>query len=92
MNSTVDDPILADLYRFREQYAAAYNYDVSAMMEELIREQDALEKQGRRFASYPPRHCQQEFPFAPVNEGTPLSTPSVDTPLRGSDGTPSAQP
>ena len=74
MNLT-HDPILADLYRFREEYAAAFYDDVSAMLEELIREQDELEKQGRQFASYPPRRCQQEFPFAPIEEGYTSSTP-----------------
>jgi hypothetical protein len=92
MNSTVDDPILAELFRFREQHAAAYNYDVAALMDELIHEQDELEKHGRRFASYPPRRCQQEFPFALVEEEKPLSSTPIDTSLLGRDSTPSAKP
>ena len=34
-----DDPILADLYRFREELAARFNYDVYALVAYLQEEQ-----------------------------------------------------
>lgn len=68
MTLNLEDPIVADVYRFREQYAKTFDYDVSAMMEELIREQETLEHQGCGFASYPPQRCQPVFPYAPVED------------------------
>ena len=35
----IDDPILADLYRFREELAARFNYDVYALVAYLREEQ-----------------------------------------------------
>ena len=79
MTSAVDDPILSDLFRFREQHAAAFNSDIAAMMEDLIREQSELEKQGRRFVSYPPRRCQREFPFTPIETEPTAVSPYIET-------------
>ena len=86
MKTTTSDPILADLYRFREDHAGAFDYDVSAMLDAIIREQDALEKEGRPFRSYPPRRCETQFPFAPIDGA--ISAPSIDTPVVGSEDTP----
>jgi hypothetical protein len=89
MNPTSEDPILADLYVFRKQHAEAFNYDVSAMMEELIREQEELEKQGRRYASYPARRCQQDFPYMTISESSHGAGPSVGSSAAPTD-TPTA--
>ena len=47
-----EDPIVAEIRRIREEYAARFNYDLWAMYEDL-KEQER--KSGRKFVSYPPR-------------------------------------
>lgn len=52
-----EDPIVAEIRRFREEHAARFNYDLRAICEDL-REQER--KSGRRFVSYPPRRIAPE--------------------------------
>lgn len=47
-----DDPIVEEVRRVRDAYAARFNYDVEAIFQDLKRqEQDS----GRTFVSFPPR-------------------------------------
>jgi hypothetical protein len=50
-----EDPIVAEIRRIREEYAARFNYDLWAMYEDL-KEQER--KSGRKFVSHPPRRIQ----------------------------------
>jgi hypothetical protein len=52
-----EDPIVAEIRRIREEYAARFNYDLWAMYEDL-KEQER--KSGRKFVSYPPRRIPPE--------------------------------
>jgi len=47
-----EDPIVAEIRRIREEYAARFNYDLDAIYQDL-KEQER--KSGRKFVSYPPR-------------------------------------
>ncbi len=50
-----DDPILADLYRFREELAARFNYDVDALVA-YLREEQA--KEDRPIISFSPKRIE----------------------------------
>jgi hypothetical protein len=52
-----DDPILAELYRFREELAARFNYDVEALAAYLREEQV---KEGRTIVSFSPKRIEPE--------------------------------
>jgi hypothetical protein len=47
-----DDPIVAEVRRAREEYAAHFNYDLAAIVEDLQRRQATS---GLTYASPPPR-------------------------------------
>jgi hypothetical protein len=47
-----DDPIVAEVRRAREEYAARYNYDLRAIFEDLQRHQAT---NGQKYISLPPR-------------------------------------
>lgn len=49
---TYDDPIIAELRKFREDYAAKFNYDIAAMCNDLrVSEQ----RNGHRTVSLSPK-------------------------------------
>ncbi len=50
--SVVQDPILEEIWKFREEYAARFNYDIRAMVEDLRARQG---KDGRKVVRLPPR-------------------------------------
>ncbi len=52
-----DDPILTDLYRFREELAARFNYDVYALVA-YLREEQA--KEDRPIVSFSPKRIEPE--------------------------------
>jgi hypothetical protein len=47
-----DDPIVEEVRKVREAYAAKLNYDLEAIFQGLKRQE---RKSGRTFVSYPPR-------------------------------------
>jgi len=47
-----DDPIVEEVRKAREAYAAKFDYDLDAIVEDLRRLQ---RESGRTFISYPPR-------------------------------------
>ena len=77
-----EDPIVAEIRRFREEHAARFNYDLRAICEDL-KEQER--KSGRRFVSYPPRRIPPEEPAAgeaaaqPADKGDAADTDPVST-------------
>jgi hypothetical protein len=52
-----EDPIVAEVRKAREEYAARFNHDVDAMIRDL---QEKTRKSGRRVVSLPPRRIQPE--------------------------------
>ena len=46
------DPIIEEIRRFRDEYAARFNYDVKAMLADIRRRQ---KESGRRTVSRPPK-------------------------------------
>jgi hypothetical protein len=46
------DPIVEEIHRYRQQYAARFNYDLDAMCDDIESRQG---KDGRKIVSLPPR-------------------------------------
>ena len=46
------DPIIDEIREFRDQYAARFNYDVQAMLDDIRRRQ---KESGRKTVSRPPK-------------------------------------
>jgi hypothetical protein len=44
------DPILAEIHKYREEYAKSFNYDLKAIFEDLRKKQIAS---GRKFVKLP---------------------------------------
>lgn len=47
-----DDPIVEEVRRIREAYAAKFNYDLEAIFQDLKQQE---RESGRTFVSFPPR-------------------------------------
>jgi len=47
-----DDPIVEEVRRVREAYAAKFNYDLDAIFQDLKRQE---RESGRTFVTFPPR-------------------------------------
>jgi hypothetical protein len=47
-----DDPIVKEVRRVREAYAAKFNYDLEAIFQDLKRQE---RESGRTFVTFPPR-------------------------------------
>ncbi len=47
-----DDPIVEEVRKVREAYAAKFNYDLEAIFQDLKRQE---RESGRTFVSFPPR-------------------------------------
>jgi hypothetical protein len=47
-----DDPIVAEVRRVREEYAARFNYDLDAIFRDI---KEREKRSGRTFVSFPPR-------------------------------------
>jgi hypothetical protein len=75
----MNDPIVDEVRRFRDELAARFNYDLKAIYDHLKqREKEREEKTGRKFVSYPPRRvepaavAQPSMPAVPVSAETAL--------------------
>ena len=49
------DPILEEVWRIKDAYAARFNYDLKAMAEDLRRSQEESRRAGRKIVSLPPK-------------------------------------
>ena len=58
----LDDPIVAEVRRFRAEHAAKFHYDLEAIYRDLKEKEKAS---GRKYVSYPSRKCS---PVARGNE------------------------
>ena len=50
-----DDPIVAEVRRVREDLAAQFNYDLSAIIDNARRRTEELARAGHNVVSLPPR-------------------------------------
>jgi hypothetical protein len=50
-----EDPIVAEVRKARDEYAARFNYDLAAMVRDLKRQEAEERKRGRKVVSYPSR-------------------------------------
>src|SRR5206468_3006758 len=62
----IDDPIVAEVRRVREAYAAQFNYDLEAIYRDLKQREKAS---GRRYVRYPPRTYNPQEHQAPERAG-----------------------
>ncbi|HUY88216.1 MAG TPA: hypothetical protein VMV10_05755 [Pirellulales bacterium] len=83
----MNDPIVDEVWRIKNELAARFNYDLKAIYDHLKqREKEREEKTGRKFVSYPPRRV--EPPSAP-QPSTPAAPVPANTTLP--DATPAAE-
>ena len=54
------DPILEEVWRIRDEYAAQFDYDIARMAEDLRKRQEESRKAGWTIVSRTPRFIQQE--------------------------------
>lgn len=59
------DPIIDEIRRFRDEYAARFNYDVTAMLDDIRRRQKAS---GKKTVSRPPKRIVTANGSAKVND------------------------
>jgi hypothetical protein len=52
------DPIVEEIRRYREEYAAQFNYDLDAIFEDLRRKQG---RDGRKVVSLPPKQAPKRY-------------------------------
>ena len=55
------DPIVEEIRRIREEYAAKFNYDIRAMCRDLMERQG---KDGHKVVSFPPKPAKPVEPAA----------------------------
>lgn len=59
------DPIVEEVRRYRQEYAAQFNYDLKAICQDL---RDRQKKSSRKVVSLPPKQVQKE-----ASEGQPAT-------------------
>ena len=52
-----DDPIVEEVRRYREQYAAQFHFDLAAMFDDLRRGTEEAKRSGRTVIALPPRRA-----------------------------------
>lgn len=57
-----DDPIVQEVRRLREQYAAQFHFDLAAMFDDLRRGTEEAKQSGRTVVALPPRRAQLPTP------------------------------
>jgi transaldolase len=55
-----EDPIVEEVRRARQEYAARFNYDLAAMVADLQRRTEEARRAGRQVVSFPPRPAHSE--------------------------------
>ena len=83
------DPIVDTIHEFRAEHAAAFNYDVGAIVRDLVLQQEEAKAHGRQFVSLPGKKCKPGLRYTPIEE-TPVAQPTSTLPL-APNSTPSTQ-
>jgi hypothetical protein len=71
----MNDPIVEEVRRVREAYAARFNYNLREMVRDL---QEKQKRSGRKYVSYPPIRIEPK-PALPAATAIP---PAADAPRR----------
>ena len=66
----IDDPIVEEVRRARDAYAASFNYDLRSMVRDL---QEQEKTSGRKYVSYPPVRIEPK-PALPIATAVPPAT------------------
>ena len=61
----LNDEIVEEIHRVREEYAAKFDHDINRMYEDIRKRQ---EESGRKFVSFPPKKPEQKVVRRPVLE------------------------
>lgn len=70
----MNDPIVDEVWRIKDELAARFNYDLKAIYEHLKqREKEREEKTGRKFVSHPPRRVEPPPAPPPTATAAPAS-------------------
>lgn len=70
----MNDPIVDDVLRLRDELAARFDYDLQAIYHHLKqREKEREERTGRKFVSYPPRRVEPSPAPKPAISAAPAS-------------------
>lgn len=70
----MNDPIVDEVRRIREELAARFNYDLDAIYRDIKQgEKDWEEKTGRKFVAYPPRRVEPSPTPKPAISAAPVS-------------------
>ena len=67
----MNDPIIDEIHRYREEYAARFNFDVSAMFQDAKEREEANKKNGRVIVPAPAMPIIPIEPSAPSIDGLP---------------------
>ena len=78
----MNDPIVDEVRRIRDEHAAMFNYDLDAIFQDI----KAQEKQsGLKFVTYPPRRPEPNRASQPA--GNVVAVPTVSTSLEAAPKT-----
>ena len=66
----MNDPIVDEVRRVRDEHAARFNYDLDAIFRDI---KDQEKTSGRTFVSYPPRRVQPNQALQPTGASLPAS-------------------
>ena len=84
---SLNDPIVDEIHKFRNQHAAMFGHDVWAIVGDLIRQQEEAKVYGKQFTKSPGKRCNPGLRYTPIAEEMPTATPPTDTFPLTSDGT-----
>ena len=69
----MNDPIVDEVRRVRDEHAAKFNYDLDAIFQD-IKEQE--KKSGLKFVSFPPRRAVPNQTLQPTGTAAPIAESS----------------
>ena len=56
------DPIIEEIWKFREEHEARFNYDADAIFEDMKRTENLHREQGRVYVMLPPNRVKPREP------------------------------
>ena len=74
-----EDPIVDEVRRIRHAYAAKFNNDLDAIVDDLMRSQ---RQSGRTYVNFPPRLISDQPAEVAGQPSNPPASPAADEPRR----------
>lgn len=62
----MNDPIVEEVRRVRDELAARFNYDLDAIFRDIKEKEKEEQKKGRKFVSFAPRKIEPAQPIKAV--------------------------